>query len=410
MKEVKERYFGEYGGRFIPEVLRPAFNEVEEYFYKYKDDPVFQDELTSVLRDFVGRPTPLYYAENLTTHFGGAKIYFKMEALAHTGAHKINNAVGQALLAKRMGKKRLIAETGAGQHGLATAAVAAKFSMECEIFMGEVDMARQHPNVVQMRLFGATVTPVKEGSKTLTDAVNAALKHWTERIDDTHYIVGSVLSGHPYPEMVRTFQSVIGREVKEQIMSKEGRIPDAMFACVGGGSNSMGFFHEFMNEKVRFIGVEAGGRSFKDGDHASRMNGRGKVGVVQGYRSYFLQDGDGSLLPTHSISAGLDYAGIGPELADLGDRKRIEFVSVNDEEVLAAVKLTALKEGITPALESSHALAEAFKQAGKMKKSEVIVVNISGRGDKDLFITAPYFDTEWKEFLKREIERLENGN
>ncbi len=410
MKEVKERYFGEYGGRFIPEVLRPAFNEVEEYFYKYKDDPGFQDELTSVLRDFVGRPTPLYFAENLTNHFSGAKIYFKMEALAHTGAHKINNAVGQALLAKRMGKKRLIAETGAGQHGLATAAVAAKFSMECEIFMGEVDMARQHPNVVQMRLFGATVTPVKEGSKTLTDAVNAALKHWTERIDDTHYIVGSVLSGHPYPEMVRTFQSVIGREVKEQIMSKEGRIPDAMFACVGGGSNSMGFFHEFLNEKVRFIGVEAGGRSFKDGDHASRMNGRGKVGVVQGYRSYFLQDGDGSLLPTHSISAGLDYAGIGPELADLGDRKRIEFVSVNDEEVLAAVKLTALKEGITPALESSHALAEAFKQVGKMRKSEVIVVNISGRGDKDLFITAPYFDAEWKEFLKREIERLENGN
>jgi len=410
MKDKSERYFGEFGGRFIPEVLRPAFNEVEEYFYRYKDDPEFNAELTSVLNDFVGRPTPLYFAENLTNHFGGAKIYFKMEGLAHTGAHKINNAVGQALLAKRMGKKRLIAETGAGQHGLATAAVAAKFNMECEIFMGEVDMARQHPNVVSMRLYGAKVTPVREGSKTLTDAVNAALKHWTERVDDTHYLIGSVLSGHPYPEMVRTFQSVIGREVREQIMKKEGRLPDVMFACVGGGSNSIGFFHDFLDEKVKLVGVEAGGRSFKDGDHASRMNGRGKVGVIQGYRSYFLQDGEGSLLPTHSISAGLDYAGIGPELADLGDRGRIEFVSASDEEVLNAVKLTAQKEGITPALESSHALAEVYKRAGKMKKDEIIVANISGRGDKDIFITAPYFDTEWREFLKREIARLENGN
>jgi tryptophan synthase beta chain len=372
MAETDRRYFGRHGGRFIPEVLRPAFEEIDRSFFKYKDDKEFNDEFLAVLRDFVGRPTPLYFAENLTKSLGGAKIYFKMEALAHTGAHKINNAVGQALLAKRMGKKRLIAETGAGQHGLATAAV-------------------------------------YDGSRTLTDAVNAALKHWTERIDDTHYLIGSALGGHPYPEMVRTFQSIIGREVRTQIMEKEGRLPDIMIACVGGGSNSIGFFHEFLDEKISLIGVEAGGRSYHDGDHASRMNGRGKQGIVQGYRSYFLQNSNGSLLPTHSISAGLDYAGIGPELADLGDRKRIEFVSAADAEVLDAVKLTARSEGIVPALESAHACVEAYKRAPKMKKNEIIVVNISGRGDKDLFITAPYFDTEWKDFLAREIGRLEHG-
>jgi tryptophan synthase beta chain len=409
MTDTDKRYFGAHGGRFIPEVLRPAFEELDAAYEKYRNDSAFNDEFHEVLRDFVGRPTPLYFAKNLTDRFGGAKIYFKMEALAHTGAHKINNAVGQALLAKRMGKKRLIAETGAGQHGLATAAVAAKFSMECEIFMGEIDMARQHPNVVSMRLFGATVTPVKEGSKTLTDAVNAALKHWTERINDTHYLIGSVLGGHPYPEMVRTFQSVIGSELRDQIMLKEKRLPDLMIACVGGGSNSIGFFHSFLNDPVEMVGVEAGGRSDNDGDHASRMNNRGKPGVVQGYRSYFLQNENGSLLPTHSISAGLDYAGIGPELAYYGDAKRISFVSARDSEVLDAVKLTARSEGIIPALESSHALVEAFKRAPVMKKDQIIVVNISGRGDKDIFITAPYFDPQWSEFLKRESGRLEHG-
>jgi tryptophan synthase beta chain len=405
----RSRYFGHFGGRFIPEVLYPAFEEIEKAFIHYRDDKDFNNELNAVLKDYVGRPTPLYFAENLTKHFGGAKIYLKMEGLAHTGAHKINNAVGQVLLAKRMCKKRVIAETGAGQHGLATSAAAAKFSMECEIFMGEVDMARQHPNVVAMRLFGATVTPVKEGNRTLTDAVNAALKNWTERVSDTHYVIGSALGADPYPEMVRTFQSIIGREVHAQITEKEGRAPTVMIACVGGGSNSIGFFHEFLDTKVQLIGVEAGGRSFKDGDHASRMNSRGKEGIVQGYRSFFLQDANGSLLPTHSISAGLDYAGIGPELAFLGEKGRIEFVSACDDEVLEAVKLTAKLEGILPALESSHALAEAYKRAPKMKKDEIMIVNVSGRGDKDLFITAPFFDADWKDFLKSEIARMENN-
>jgi tryptophan synthase beta chain len=408
MSEKHSRYFGSFGGRFIPEVLYPAFEEIEQAFHHYKNDPAFMNEFKSVLKDYVGRPTPLYFAENLTKHFGGAKIYLKMEGLAHTGAHKINNAVGQVLLAKRLGKKRVIAETGAGQHGLATSAAAAKFSLECEIFMGEVDMARQHPNVISMRLFGATVTPVKDGSRTLTDAVNAALKNWTERVSDTHYVVGSALGAAPYPEMVRTFQSVIGTEVKEQIMEKEHRLPDVMIACVGGGSNSIGFFHEFLGADVELVGVEAGGRSFKDGEHASRMNGRGREGIVQGYRSYFLQDDRGSLLPTHSISAGLDYAGIGPELADLGSRGRIRFVSANDEEVLDAVKLTARMEGILPALESSHALAEAFRRASTMDTNKIMVVNVSGRGDKDIFITAPYFDGDWKNFLKSEYDRMEN--
>jgi tryptophan synthase beta chain len=404
----RSRYFGHFGGRFIPEVLYPAFEEIEKAFTHYRNDSDFNNELNAVLKDYVGRPTPLYFAENLTKHFGGAKIYLKMEGLAHTGAHKINNAVGQVLLAKRMGKKRVIAETGAGQHGLATSAAAAKFSMECEIFMGEFDMARQHPNVVAMRLFGATVTAVKEGNQTLTDAVNAALKNWTERVSDTHYVIGSALGADPYPEMVRTFQSIIGKEVHVQITEKEGRTPTIMIACVGGGSNSIGFFHEFLDSKVQLIGVEAGGRSFNDGEHASRMNNRGKEGIVQGYRSYFLQDNNGSLLPTHSISAGLDYAGIGPELAHLGEKGRIEFVSARDDEVLDAVKLTAKLEGILPALESSHALAEAYKRAPKMKKDEIMIVNVSGRGDKDLFITAPIFDADWKDFLKSEIARMEN--
>ncbi|MGL4370855.1 MAG: tryptophan synthase subunit beta, partial [Spirochaetota bacterium] len=304
------------------------------------------------------------------------------------------------------GKKRVIAETGAGQHGLATAAAAAKMGLECEIFMGEVDMARQHPNVFGMQLYGATVTPVTDGSRTLTDAVNAAMKNWTERVDDTHYIIGSALGADPYPRMVRTFQSVIGREVKRQMMEKEGRLPDTLIACVGGGSNSIGLFHAFLDDPVELIGVEAGGRSDKPGDHATRMSGLGRTGIVQAYRSYFLQNDNGSLLPTHSISAGLDYAGIGPELAYLGDSGRIGFVSARDGAVLDAVKLTARLEGIIPALESSHALAEAFVRAGKTAKDKIIAVNISGRGDKDIFITAPYFDPDWKNFLAREAARL----
>lgn len=405
-KSIDDRYFGEFGGRYIPEVLRPAFEELDAALEKYINDAQFNRELDALYTDYVGRPTPLYYAENLTRHLGGAKIYFKMEALAHTGAHKINNAIGQALLAKRMGKKRVIAETGAGQHGLATAACAAKMGLECEIFMGEVDVARQHPNVLGMKLYGATVTPVTEGAKTLTDAVNAAMKNWTERVSDTHYIIGSALGADPYPRMVRTFQSIIGREVRRQIMEKEGRLPDELVACVGGGSNSIGLFYPFLDTDVKMIGVEAGGRSDKAGDHAARMNGRGKVGIVQGYRSYFLQDDNGSLLATHSISAGLDYAGIGPELASLGDSGRITFVSARDADVLEAVKLVARMEGILPALESSHGLAETIRRAGSMPKDAIIVANVSGRGDKDIFITAPYFDDDWKNFLAREAARL----
>ncbi len=402
MKNSK-KFFGDFGGRFIPEVLYEAFEELEREYAKYSNDENFLAELHHLNKTFIGRPTPLYFAENLTKKFSGAKIYFKMEALANTGAHKINNALGQALLAKKMGKKRMIAETGAGQHGLATAAACAKLGLECEIFMGEVDMKRQHPNVLGMELFGAKVTPVTEGSRTLTDAVNAALKNWAERSSDTHYCLGSALGPHPFPTMVRNFQSVIGREVREQIMESENRLPDMLIACVGGGSNSIGLFHEFLNDDIVLVGVEAGGTDDAPGHHAVRMNGGARVGIVQSYKSYFLQNDNGSLLPTHSISAGLDYAGIGPELAYYGTSGRIMFAKAMDSEVLDAVKLTARSEGILPALESAHALVEAFKRAPLMK-DKIIVVNISGRGDKDIFITAPYFDKTWKTFLLNEAK------
>jgi tryptophan synthase beta chain len=407
----KKRYFGIYGGRYIPEVLYPAFEELETAYEGLKKDKQFWEELDELYKNYIGRPTSLYFAENLTGYFKGAQIYFKMEGNAHTGAHKINNAVGQALLAKKMGKKRIIAETGAGQHGLATAAAAAKMGMECEVFMGEIDMARQHPNVFGMRLFGAKVTPVTEGTKTLTDAVNAALKNWTERVADTHYLLGSALGPHPYPSMVRDFQSVIGREVKAQLHEVIGKLPDMCIACVGGGSNSLGMFHAFLNDPVELVGVEAGGFGPESKKHAIRMSGLGRLGIVQAYKSYFLQDDNGSLLPTHSVSAGLDYAGIGPQLAFLADEKRIIFTHANDGEVLDAVSLTAEKEGIIPALESAHALVEAFKRAPKMGKDKVMVVNISGRGDKDLFITAPFFDrTDWQTFLANELERIKAGS
>ncbi len=408
---LENRYFGKYGGRYIPEVLYPAFEELESAYEGLTNNQEFWNELALLHKNYIGRPTPLYFAENLTRHFNGAQLYFKMEGNAHTGAHKINNAIGQALLAKKMGKKRVIAETGAGQHGLATAAAAAKLDLECEVFMGEVDMARQHPNVLGMRLFGATVTPVTEGTRTLTDAVNAALKNWTERVHDTHYLLGSALGPHPYPSMVRDFQSVIGKELKAQLQEAIGRLPDVLIACVGGGSNSIGMFHAFLDDPVAMVAVEAGGEGLATGKHAVRLGGLGRVGIVQAYKSFFLQDNNGSLLSTHSISAGLDYAGIGPQLADLAETKRVTFTHAEDTEVLDAVKLTAEKEGILPALESSHALVEAFKQAGTMPQDKVIVVNISGRGDKDLFITAPCFDREdWLAFLKNEQKRLQAEN
>jgi len=406
-----ERYYGRFGGRYIPEVLRPAFEELEAAWKAAREDKDFWFELEGLRRDFIGRPTPLYPAPRLGKELGGQRLWLKLEGLANTGAHKINNALGQALLAKRMGKKRVIAETGAGQHGLATAAAAAKLGLECEVFMGEIDMARQHPNVFGMRMFGAKVSPVLEGTRTLTDAVNAAMKSWTERVADTHYILGSALGPHPYPTMVREFQSIIGKEIREEILAREGRLPDAIYACVGGGSNSIGAFSAFLEEKVELIGAEAGGRGHRPGEHAARMGGAANVGIAQSYKSLFLQDADGSLLPTHSVSAGLDYAGIGPELAHLGETGRVRFESVSDEEALAAVKRTARTEGILPALESAHALALAYRELPAMPPDSLVVVNVSGRGDKDLFITAPRFDREdWLAFLKSEVARIERGD
>jgi tryptophan synthase beta chain len=401
-----ERYYGRFGGRYVPEVLRPAFEELEAGWNAARSDEGYWAELERLGRGFVGRPTPLCLAERLSEELG-VRLYLKLEGLAQTGAHKINNALGQALLAKRMGKLRLIAETGAGQHGLATAAAAAKLGLECEVFMGEVDMARQHPNVFGMRMFGAKVTPVREGSRTLTDAVNAAMKNWTERVADTHYVLGSALGAHPYPAMVRELQSVIGREIRSRILELEGRLPDRIYACVGGGSNSIGAFAPFLEDKVELVGAEAGGRGGEPGMHASRMGGAGKVGIVQAYKSLFLQDGDGSLLPTHSVSAGLDYAGIGPQLAHLGETGRVRFASVSDAEALEAVARSARTEGILPALESAHALALAFRESPRIGPGKIVVVNVSGRGDKDLFITAPVFDrSDWLGFLESEAARI----
>jgi tryptophan synthase beta chain len=412
-----ERYYGRFGGRYVPEVLRPAFIELEEAWETAREDPAYWAEMKRLGEDYIGRPTPLYFAERLSSELD-IKLYLKLEGLAQTGAHKINNALGQCILARRMGKRRVIAETGAGQHGLATAAAAAKLGLECEVFMGEVDMARQHPNVFGMRMFGAKVTPVKEGTRTLTDAVNAAMKNWTERVSDTHYVLGSALGAHPYPEIVRELQSVIGKEIKAQILEREGALPDRIYACVGGGSNSIGAFSAFLNDEVELIGAEAGGRGSGRGEHATRMGGMGRVGIVQAYKSLFLQDEDGSLLPTHSVSAGLDYAGIGPQLAHLGESGRVRFSSVLDEEVLAAVSRTARSEGVLPALESAHALALAYREAsdrdtvqGKgahpIPTGDLVIVNVSGRGDKDLFITAPIFDrADWLGFLEDEAARI----
>ena len=404
-------FFGEYGGRYVAEILRPVLLELEEAFKKYIVDRDFLEEFDYILKNFVGRPTPLLFAENATKEIGGANIYLKLEGLANTGAHKINNAIGQALLAKRMGKTRIIAETGAGQHGLATACACAKLGLECDIFMGEVDVARQRPNVFWMELFGAKVIPVKSGTKTLKDAVNAALRVWTERKNDTHYLLGSALGPAPFPDMVREFQSVIGRETKEQFFQLTGKKPDVLIACVGGGSNSIGFFNEFLDDKdVELIGVEAGGIGDNVGENAARITGKGSVGIVQGYKSKFLQNEDGQLLNTHSISAGLDYAGIGPQLAYLADIGRVKFRVARDNEVLEAFKFFAKKEGIIAALESSHALSEAIKVAKEIGKNKNIIVNVSGRGDKDIFITAKALsDEKWIAFLKEEIQRYEQN-
>jgi tryptophan synthase beta chain len=381
-------HFGDYGGRFVPETLMHPLEELTAAYNQAKCDEAFRRELDYWLSNYAGRPTPLFFASRLTEHLGGARIYLKREDLCHTGAHKINNAIGQALLARRMGKTRVIAETGAGQHGVATATVCALMNLRCTIYMGTEDMRRQELNVFRMRLLGAKVIGVDSGSRTLKDAINEALRDWVTNVGDTHYLLGSVMGPHPYPMMVRDFQSVIGREAHKQIIEMEGRLPDLLIACVGGGSNSIGLFYQFLGEEqVKMIGVEAGGRRLSLGEHAARFKG-GRPGVLQGSRSYVLQDEDGQIATTHSISAGLDYSAIGPEHAYLHDVGRITYTARSDSEAIEAFQLLARLEGIIPALESAHAIAEAMKIAPKMSKGQIIIVNLSGRGDKDVSTVA----------------------
>ncbi len=376
--------FGEYGGRYVPETLMHPLQELEDEYFRAQQDPEFQTELQYYLREFCGRPTPLYHAERLTRDLGGAKIYLKREDLLHTGAHKINNAMGQILLAKRMGKKRIIAETGAGQHGVATATVAAMFGLECVIYMGAVDCKRQALNVFRMRMLGATVVPVDAGQKTLKEAVNEAMRDWVTNVRDTHYILGTAYGAHPYPVMVRNFQRVIGDEARRQILEQEEQLPDRLIACVGGGSNAIGLFYPFFgDESVTMTGVEAGGEGIVDGKHAARFQGGG-LGVLQGTRSFVLQDEAGQIQLTHSVSAGLDYAAVGPEHAWLRDIDRAEYTYATDDEALAAFQRLAKLEGIIPALESSHAIAEVIKAAPGMRPDQIIIANLSGRGDKDV--------------------------
>ena len=404
-------FFNQYGGKYVAEVLRRPLDELAEAFHFYMNDKVFLEELRIIQRDYIGRETPLYFAPTATELLGGAQIYIKLEGLANTGAHKINNAIGQCLLAKKMGKTRIIAETGAGQHGLATAAACAKLGLECIVYMGEVDVRRQQPNVAAMELYGAKVCAVTAGSRTLKDAVNEAMRDWAANFENTHYVLGSALGPAPFPDIVREFQSVIGNEVKRQCEERSVKI-GAMVACVGGGSNSIGFFSPFIDQKEpRLIGAEAGGIGNGVGENASRMTGdAARDGIMQGYKSRFLLDDDGQALPTRSISAGLDYCGIGPQLAALGKSGRIEFTAIRDEEALEAVKFFAKNEGILFALESAHAGAAAMKIAREIPKDQAVVINMSGRGDKDVFITSPVFrPEEWNQFLHAEIERLESN-
>lgn len=382
--------FGVHGGQYIPETLMNAVIELEEAYNHYKSDPEFQKELTKLLNEYAGRPSRLYFVEHMTKDLGGAKIYLKREDLNHTGAHKINNVLGQVLLAKKMGKKRVIAETGAGQHGVATATVAALMGMECEVFMGEEDTKRQALNVYKMRLLGAKVHPVTTGTATLKDAVSETMREWTNRIEDTHYVLGSVMGPHPFPTIVRDFQAVISKEIKEQMMEAEGKLPDAVLACVGGGSNAIGAFYHFIDDtEVRLIGCEAAGRGIHTKETAATI-ATGRLGIFHGMKSYFCQDEYGQIAPVYSISAGLDYPGIGPEHADLYDRKRAEYVAVTDEEAVDAFEYLSRTEGIIPAIESAHAVAYAMKLAKEMRKDQCIVINLSGRGDKDCAAIARY--------------------
>ncbi len=402
MDMVKKGYFGSWGGAFIPEVLHQTFKELEEYYRQAKNDPQFWQEYLEVMSTYSCRPTPLTHAENLSQHFGGAQIYIKREDLNHTGAHKANNVMGQGLLVKRMGKKRVIAETGAGQHGMATATMAAKYGFDCTIYMGEVDVLRQRPNVFWMEKMGATVVSVKDGSRTLKDAINEAFRDWVTNVDTTHYVFGTACGPAPFPEMVSWFQSIVGNEAIEQILAQHGRKPVRIYACVGGGSNAMGVFGRFLDEdNVELVGVEAGGRGIDSGKHAARLCGSdASPGVAQGYRTMFLQNDDGQMLETHSVAAGLDYVGVSPILSDLWERGKVRFESATDTEVIEALDLTMRKEGIIPALESAHAFVQAFKEAPALSPEDAVIINMSGRGDKDIFTIAHAFDDpSWKEFI-----------
>jgi tryptophan synthase beta chain len=394
-------YYGNYGGAFLPEILVATFDELEQAFENIKADPGFWNAYEDLMSSYSCRPTPLTFADNLTRAFGGAKIYIKREDLNHTGAHKINNVMGQGLLVQQMGKKRVIAETGAGQHGVATATMAAKFGFDCTIYMGEVDVLRQRPNVFWMEQLGATVVPVKTGTKILKDAINEAFRDWVSHMDTTHYVLGTACGPHPFPEMVTYFQSIIGKEARQQILDREGGLPKRVYACVGGGSNAMGLFSGFFDDPVELVGVEAGGKGLSSGLHASRLSSKeASPGIAQGYKTYFLQDDDGQMRETHSISAGLDYVGVSPILSHLHDQGSVRFESATDAEVVAALKLTMRKEGIIPALESAHAFAQAFKEAPSLSPEDVIIINQSGRGDKDIFTVADAVnDPKWKDFI-----------
>ncbi len=395
-------FFGQWGGAFIPEILHQTFAELTSALRQAQNDPKFWQEYLELMSTYSCRPTPLTFAANLTKHFGGAKIYIKREDLNHTGAHKANNVMGQGLLVKRMGKKRVIAETGAGQHGVATATMAAKFGLECTIYMGEVDVLRQRPNVFWMEKMGATVIPVKDGSKTLKDAINEAFRDWVTNVDSTHYVLGTACGPAPFPEMVSWFQSIIGSEAREQILARHGKLPARVYACVGGGSNAMGIFQGFLdNPEVQLVGVEAGGKGLDSGMHASRLCGRdASPGVAQGYKTMFLQNSDGQMLETHSVAAGLDYVGVSPILSNLAEQGRVRFESATDDEVMVALDLTMRMEGIIPALESTHGFVQAFKEAPLLSPDDAIIINQSGRGDKDIFTIAHAFDDpSWKEFI-----------
>ncbi len=403
---INRGYYEEFGGAYIPEILVSTFDELETEFRKAKKDPGFWQEYSDVMSNYSCRPTPLTFAENLTRYFEGGKIYVKREDLNHTGAHKANNVMGQGLLVKRMVKRRGIAETGAGQHGVATATMAAKFGFECTIYMGEVDVKRQRPNVFWMERLGAEVVPVTEGSCILKDAINEAFRDWVTNMDNTHYVLGTACGPHPFPEMVSYFQSIIGKEARKQVLEIEGKLPSRVYACVGGGSNALGIFNGFIDDDVELVGVEAGGKGLETGMHASRLSSDdASIGVAQGYKTYFLQDDDGQMKETHSVAAGLDYVGVSPILANLNESGRVRFESATDDEVVEALSLSIKKEGLIPALESSHAFVQAFKEAPELSGDDIIIINQSGRGDKDIFTVADAFeDPKWQEFI---IEKAE---